>query len=358
MASPAILNFESLLAPIPGANPAGVPLSPELRRKLDDKRKDKDPKKFAPNDPLRPEKYEPPDWAGIVEIATQAVEQSSKDLLVAARLSEALVKEQGFGGLRDGLRLMRRMVGECWDRIHPIIEEGDLEVRATAFLWLDDELKAARFPYTVRTVPLTRGGEGQIYSYQTWKDAQDSRGAVTAAEFDQAVAATAREHCQAVADDLGEAVAEVAEVTKILGERMGEAAPSLSQLRQALNDCQDLTQMILKRKGPAPAAGTPPAEAAAPANGTASAAPSPAARPITREDVLNRLADASALLLDMEPHSPIAYLVQRAVRLARLPLPDLIRVLVRDQNVLVQLDRDLDLGLDKGDAKPEAKGKK
>jgi type VI secretion system protein ImpA len=75
---------------------------------------------------------------------------------------------------------------------------------------------------------------------------------------------------------------------------------------------------------------------------------------LTRDDVLNRLADASALLLQMEPHSPIAYLVQRAVRLARLPLPELMRVLVRDQNVLGQLDRDLDLGLEKPDAAKEA----
>src|SRR5262249_8753716 len=73
----------------------------------------------------------------------------------------------------------------------------------------------------------------------------------------------------------------------------------------------------------------------------------PARRPLTRDDLLARLADASALLLQMEPHSPIAYMIQRAVKLARLPLPDLMRVLVRDPPVLGQLDRDLDVGLEK-----------
>ena len=71
-----------------------------------------------------------------------------------------------------------------------------------------------------------------------------------------------------------------------------------------------------------------------------------ARRPLTREDVLVRLADASAMLLQMEPQSPIAYMIQRAVKLARLPLPELMRVLVRDPGVLGQLDRDLDLGLE------------
>ena len=65
----------------------------------------------------------------------------------------------------------------------------------------------------------------------------------------------------------------------------------------------------------------------------------------------------SALLLQMEPHSPIAYLVQRAVKLARLPLPELMRVLVRDPGVLGQLDRDLDLGLEAPEASKPGKSK-
>jgi len=359
MPSPAILDYESLLAAIPGPNPAGVSLSPEVRRKLDDKRKEINPNQFAANDPRRPEKYQPADWAGIIELAQDALAHTSKDLLLAARLMEALVKAHGFRGLRDGLVLMRRMVSECWDRIHPVIQDGDLEVRATAFNWLDDEVKAARFPYTLRTVPLTHVPDGPDYGYQTWKDAQEDRGPVSREAFEQAVAVTPREHIQMVTEDIAQSLAELNVLTKVLVEKMGEAAPGLSQVRQATVDCQELVQLILKRKGPAPvpvAVHAP--QDGAPVNGSAAAtgaAPPPVARPLTRDDILNRLADASALLLQMEPHSPIAYLVQRAVKLARLPLPELMRVLVRDQNVLGQLDRDLDLGLEKQEAaKPDA----
>src|SRR5947209_19126749 len=119
MPSPAMLDFESLLAPIPGTDPAGAPLAPELRRKLEEKRKDINPDQFASDDPRRPEKATPADWPGIVELAQQYLAGTSKDLLLAARLTEGLVKLHGFGGLRDGLRLMRRMVEECWDRMHP-----------------------------------------------------------------------------------------------------------------------------------------------------------------------------------------------------------------------------------------------
>jgi type VI secretion system protein ImpA len=134
------------------------------------------------------------------------------------------------------------------------------------------------------------------------------------------------------------------------------------QVRKALQDGQTLAQQILQRKGPPPAVAppAPPPEQAKATSGADGAAPPATAahRVQTREDLLNRLADASAQLLQLEPQSPIAYMIQRAVKLARLPLPELMKVLVRDPNVLGQLDRDLDLGIERGDAAKKAAGGK
>jgi type VI secretion system protein ImpA len=355
MASPPLLDFERLLAPIAGANPAGEPLPFDVRKKLDDARKEINLNQFAPNDPRRPEQPQAADWPGIEQLTQDTIARTSKDLLVAARLTEALVKCHGFGGLRDALRLLRRLTQECWERIYPVIEDGDLEVRGAVFNWLDDEIKGARFPYTLRTVPLTRVGNELPYAsqlgWQQWKDAQEAKGPVTPEAFDQAVAATPREYCQTVVDDIAACADELMALTKALSARMGETGPGLVQVRKAVLECQELANHILKRKGPAPVQAS--AVAAAPAESAAAqpAADAPAARrPLTREDLLARLADASAMLLELEPQSPIAYMIQRAVRLARLPLPDLMRVLVRDAGVLGQLDRDLDLGLEKQEA--------
>src|SRR5207248_7918756 len=133
MASPPILDFEPLLAPIPGADPIGEPLPFPVRKKLDDARKEIDPNQFAPNDPRRPEGPQPADWPAIEQLAKDTLARTSKDLLVAARLTEALVKQHGFRGLHDGLRLLRRLTHECWDRIYPVvpvIPNGDPEAQA------------------------------------------------------------------------------------------------------------------------------------------------------------------------------------------------------------------------------------
>ena len=74
--------------------------------------------------------------------------------------------------------------------------------------------------------------------------------------------------------------------------------------------------------------------------------------PATRAEVYRQLGHAASLLRQLEPHSPIPYLIQKAVELGALPFPLLIRELVRDANVLEQLNRELGI---KGEKPSEAK---
>jgi predicted component of type VI protein secretion system len=61
----------------------------------------------------------------------------------------------------------------------------------------------------------------------------------------------------------------------------------------------------------------------------------------TRQEVYDQLAAAAELLMQIEPHSPIPYLIRRAVQLGKLPFPQLIRELVRDPNIITAMDREL-----------------
>jgi type VI secretion system protein ImpA len=70
----------------------------------------------------------------------------------------------------------------------------------------------------------------------------------------------------------------------------------------------------------------------------------------SREQAYRQLAQAAALLRQLEPHSPIPYLIQRAVELGSMPFPQLIRALIREQNVLSELNREL--GIKEGETPP------
>jgi type VI secretion system protein ImpA len=154
MASPDLLDFAALTAPLDGETPAGQPVPFDLRRRFEEARKEVDPDQFGPDDPMRPEVRKEADWPGIVDLAQETLAGTSKDLMVAARLTEALVQTAGFAGLRAGLRLLRLLIADCWDRLFPDIEDGDLEVRATPFNWLDD---SARLPGRQKRVGHPRG---------------------------------------------------------------------------------------------------------------------------------------------------------------------------------------------------------
>ncbi len=330
-----LIEIESLLAPIPGELPAGAyPIPFEARSKLDEARTEVLP---DPDDPMAPEPKKA-DWPTAIKAAQQVLKETSKDLLTAARLTEALTKQHGFAGLRDGLRLMRELVEQCWDRVNPPIEDGDVEVRAGPFYWLDDPDKGARFPTSLRRVPLLTGPE-RTYSWLDWRNSQDGKGDVTREEFEKAAVAASYEQCEAIANVAEEAVAEAGKLAQSLGQKMGHAAPGLTGLRQTLDECRRLARQVLDRK-PKPVAEDAVAGATAAPTAGGGRGPSMGQPARTRAEVYRQLAQAAEVLRQLEPHSPIPYLIERAVSLGNLSFPDLIRVLVRDATVLGELNRE------------------
>jgi type VI secretion system protein ImpA len=340
MPSSPLLDFDALLAPIPGDHPAGHSVPFAVREKLEEFRKEIDPSDFAPNDPMRPESAQKADWAGILEMARATLTETSKDLLVAARLTEALVKEHGFAGLRDGLHLLRQLVAECWDRVNPPIEsEDDLEVRAAPFYWLDESDRGARFPHSLRRVPLLRGEDGPV-GWVQWKESQ-SGGDVSPADIERATLATPREQCQANVDDLTASWQELDALTQDLNAKLGQNAPSFSGLRQALGECRSLAQQILQRKGPDLSQIVAESGAEGPATSDGQPGSYLGRQVGSRAQVYQQLAETAALLQQLEPHSPIPYLIQRAVELGALSFPELMKELIRDSNVLQSMNREL-----------------
>ncbi len=338
MPTPDLLDFATLLAPIPGDEPAGSSVPFAVKEELEESRKEEDPDDYAPDDPMRPENPKRADWPGIIQLAQETLCSTSKDLLVAARLTEALTHVHGFAGLRDGLRLMRGMVEECWERMYPSIEDGDLEVRAGPFNWLSDADRGARFPSTLRAVPLLQGGERPL-GWLQWKKSQEARDGYTHEEFEKALLATSVEQCREQVEDLAESATQFKLLGESLQARLAMEAPGMSDLRAALEDCQKLAQQMLHRKGGDVETEAP--DQGASVDGAATGAEPGARAGVTRADIYRQLRQLATRLQEMEPHSPIPYLLQRAVELGGLPFPQLMQALIREATVLQELNREL-----------------
>ncbi|MCI0640630.1 MAG: type VI secretion system protein TssA [Gemmataceae bacterium] len=327
MATAPLLDFTALLAPVPGDEPAGVSLPLTIRQKLEILRRDSEPN---PEDPSADPIPKKPDWPVIRRMCEETLTKTSKDLELAFRLIEALVKLHGFAGLRDGLHLLHELAAQCWDRVHPIPDEGEgMEVRAERFYWLIEPDKGVRFPNTVRDVPVVKVKDKEL-SYQDLQLAMKGQAAVPASAFEAAEPI----HSD-IAKDLAQCVDELNRLEAILTEKCAPDAPGWSGLRQALDECQKFMDKVTRRNAPVEGQATN----GQPAAGVGAGA-SMSQVVSSREECYRQISYVANVLEQLEPHSPIPDLLRRAVQLGRMPFRQLIHELVREPGLLAEVRRE------------------
>ena len=370
-ASPAaVIEVEALLAPVAGENPAGESL--QYAGLYDEVRKERRADEDLAQGEWKKSNTKSADWGEVVRLTTDALKGQTKDLQVGAWLAEALVKLHGFTGLRDGLRLMRGLHERFWDHAYPEVDEDGLEGRANSLAWLSGQL--AR---TVKGVPIT-GAPG--YSYLHWLESQefdipeslDGLDAETAARFEElrqraeaegrttgeawrrAKNATRRAFYEETYALLGECWAELEALDRVMDERFGRETPGLGDLTKSLDEVRTLVEKIVREKRalePDPA-DEPDAEAGGEAEGDAGdgreATPGTKGPVRSRQDAFKRLAEVSEYFRRTEPHSPVAYLVRRAIKWGEMPLEVWLQDVIKEAGVLDGLRETLGLGATAG----------
>jgi len=349
------LDVESLIVPITGANPSGESLryagtydAIQEARRADDA--------LTQGDWQRATKAS--DWRGVIEIATEALATRSKDLQIAAWLLEATVKVHGFAGLRDGLQLMRELVERFWATVYPEVQEDDLEFRAAPIEWINE-----RLPEAVKAVPIARSSRGDQYAWWHWDESRTvenlgrqnpearelalAEGKVSGEDFDKAVASLPRAHWELLFAELGGAWDELTKLDAALDERFGRGAPSLVALKKASDEVRALVESIVKRKRELEPDAAGPGRSS-PADGVAalregSGEAGAGGDLSNRASALRQLAEVAAFFRRTEPHSPVAYLVQRAVQWGHMPLEEWLKEVINDGTVLAHVRETLGL---------------
>ena len=182
MATPATIDIDQLAAPIPGDSPVGVDLRDDaapdaIYRELKAARKrarDAERMLLAP-DPNSPPPDPKTEWDFIHKNSLKVLLEQSKDLEVAAWFIEALVRDHGAAGLRDGLRLARKLVEDYWDGMFPARDEEDgMLFRVAGFRGMDGGDTDGTLILPLRRLPLTGvAGEDGPYSRADYLQAQN-----------------------------------------------------------------------------------------------------------------------------------------------------------------------------------------
>lgn len=341
------VDFETLLRPIPGDKPEGdashfaLTLAPALR----ELRREESQDEFT--DATRPAVLKKAEWAEVARQCEASLCEKAKDLRTTCHLVEAWTRREGLAGLAKGLELLTQLVESCWDRLTPLEGDDPVESRGVPLAnLLDDPDRGVCFPSLLRTLPLLGEPESAL-SYMAWTrlrsaSSQDDLTNLISLRDNTATEVFRQQHQSAQ-----QALASLQRLCNTLDERMGEGAPGLLNLRSALTDLAGLLADELKQLGvAAPATVATPADA----DSVDISYDAPAAFDPARDQLYALLDTTAERLRAMEPHSPVPYLIKRAVRLGRLPFPRLMEQVIREPSALSELNREFGIAEPDGPA--------
>jgi len=343
------IDIESLVAPVSESSPAGSnlredssPASVYLRLKdarsaarLAEKRADQEGENLGVTS----------DWRTILEIAPKALKEQSKDLEVSAWLIEALVRSQGFAGLRDGFCLARRLVEQYWDTLFSLEDEEGVATKVAPLTVLNGIDGAGTLLQPIRKIALTRAvGEGPFLVYQyeqavkLAESHKEGNGAVKLETFMAAANASGGPFYVAMVEDIQESIAELENLSSALDERAGRDAPPTSAIRGVLASTLEMVQSfardLIARATQIATRDT--TEVVAAGNGGDVHSGTGAVRlnggVHNREEALRVLLQIAEYFRQNEPQSPVGTTLEELVRRARMPFSDLLLELLADKS--------------------------
>jgi type VI secretion system protein ImpA len=333
---------EDILAPIPGENPSGIDLRYDTKLLIFDKIKEarRQDDNLAQGDWQSERKTA--NFPLVVKLAQETLAKVSKDLQLAAYLSEALLQTERFGGLRKGIDLTYRLLTEFWDTVYPVIEDGDRELRARPLSWIGSMLD-----YPLRSAPIVTAG----YSYLTYKDSRTvgyedqaktdkdrkarstmiDGGKLAPEVFDKGFGETPKAFYLQAEKDLDGCLEVLASLESFCDEKFEDDAPSFGKLKTALTDVRHVIHGLLEKKREkepdpveeAPAEEPPAASATSDENETGGVhatglTGSFTAEPADRQQAVAAIIAAAAFLRKREPFSPAPFLLLRGLRWGEL----------------------------------------
>lgn len=260
------LDIQALLEPFAQENPAGEDLryAPAYDAIVEARRADDD---LDRGDWQRDLKTS--DWRLVVRLASEALQNKSKDLQIAVWLTEGLIHTQGFTGLTFGLQVMNGLMEKFWDCFYPLIEDDDLDYRIGPLELFNDKFWSA-----IKSISLTDTQTSEGYSWLKWQESRavgfekdvfdqhgdvDERkktqrneliadGKISAEEFDAAVARSSKEFYRQLKKDIEECLEAFSAFDRLINEKFGFAGPSVANIQTAIDDCLTVVGRIFKEK--------------------------------------------------------------------------------------------------------------
>jgi type VI secretion system protein ImpA len=282
----------------------------------------------------------------VIKLAGEALANKSKDLQLAAWLTEAHVRKEGIGLVQPCLKLFHDLQEQFWDTLYPEIDDGDAGMRASPLEWT-----ANRVATILREAPITRDGlnyyqykESRSIGYEADAQSNENKarqreqaiadGKPTAEDFDKSLNSTPKAWYVQMEAAIHGSLEETESLQVFCEEKYGDDGPAFGKLRASLEEVGQVVTGLLNEKRKTEPDAPPPEEAVeepepepeaaaeAEAGSDAAAAAKPrssktmSAEPVDKDDAFARVQACAKFLQRELPSSPVAYMLQAALRFA------------------------------------------
>ncbi len=271
------------------------------------------------------------DWGAVITSSSALLEQETKDLQLAAWLTEALMRSQGFAGLLTGVEITRGLLEHFWDTVYPLPEDGDLELRLGVLEWIGSRLTVplrltpflGRFSCAdldaVRNVPTDSDARQDTDARQA-RDAAEAEARLLPEDLEADRAALSKVAIRTLLADIATTITALEQMEALADEKFGRDAPSFGPLRNALEEPRRVLQQTLSAKlelDPDPVD-----EISAEEDGAASGTSDPDApqtpEPTSAADAALRVAVSARWMRQRQSANPAPYLTLRGLRWGEL----------------------------------------
>ena len=352
-------DLDALLAPIPGDAPQGTDIREDFSsqspyNRLRDARSDaRDAEKMIDNgDPNAGDPMQ--GWRIVRDTGLKTLQETAKDLEVAAWVTEAYVRSHGLAGLYAGATLIKSLAEQYWDAVYPLPDDYGVETRVAPITGLNGRDGGGSLIQPLYKLPFFDRPDGTpvtFFSYQASeqlpslpterRDARINAGAIPWEDMQNEARTVGAAALGRLRDQAASALAAWEAMTTVLDDKASEDPPSTSHVRDLLRQIHAAAVRYAPESTATEEAAADdmlaPATAAAEDSGSGAAAGpagfTAAARTVSRDDALKTLETIANFFRRTEPASPLAYTLDDAIRRARLSWPELLEEVVPDVSV-------------------------
>lgn len=374
--------IQALLKPVPGENPAGKLLLYDFV--YDDIRaartsEDENLPQGVWQRPLRKV-----DWAKVESLCANALTNLSKDLQIAAWLSESWCHLYGLPGLTGGITLIYELCERYWERLYPLPRDGDMEFRLAPLEWMNEKILVL-----LRMFPVTFPSSKRMkpYSLLDWQSASPLAGmtgiaeqnalrrieqesGVTLDQFNASREATPTEFYHNLKHQAQQVTEQIQRLDDFLNKKTPSFAGILHHIRDEVKNMIGFADIILSTRGAASSSSVLTSSQQTTSEvldttqssgnsflrgngkgiimktkGTVmeeqqsvpSVSLSGAGAIASREEAYALLDQIATYLSTIEPHSPTPLLIRRAIAWGKMSLSEVLQELVQDKNDLLKV---------------------